>query len=42
MTDVGAEMMKGLEDLSVNNPGIVSNVRGRGTFCAVDIDTGSD
>jgi len=39
VTDVGAEMMKGLEDLSVNNPGIVSNVRGRGTFCAVDIDT---
>ena len=39
VTQVGDEMMKSLMDLSAKYPGIFSNVRGRGTFCAVDCDS---
>jgi len=39
VSDVGDQMMNGLEDLSKKYPGLISNIRGRGTFCAVDCDT---
>ena len=39
VTEVGDDMLRGLEDLSSKYPGVFSNVRGRGTFCAVDCDT---
>ena len=39
VTEVGAELKTGLTDLSVKHPGLLANVRGRGTFCAVDCDT---
>ena len=39
VTEVGDEMMTGLLDLSTRYPGVLANVRGRGTFCAVDCDT---
>ena len=31
--------MLGLKDMSTKFPGVLQNVRGRGTFCAVDCDT---
>lgn len=39
VTEVGNEMVKGLEDLSLKYPGVINNTRGRGTFCAIDCDT---
>merc|ERR1712198_244881 len=39
VSDVGDQMMNGLEDLSKKYPGLISNIRGRGTFCAVDWHT---
>jgi len=39
VTQVGDEMMGGLKDLSTKYPGVLNNVRGRGTFCAIDCDT---
>ena len=41
VTAVGAELQAGLEGLCVRFPGILSNARGRGTFCAIDCDTGA-
>ena len=38
VTEVGEEMMTGLRDLGTKHPGLLANVRGRGTFCAVDCD----
>ena len=39
VTEVGDEMISGLHSLASKFPGVFSNVRGRGTFCAVDCDT---
>jgi len=39
VTEVGDDMILGLEDLASRYPGVFSNVRGRGTFCAIDCDT---
>ena len=41
VTEVGAEMLAGLEQLAARHPGVWSAVRGRGTFCAVDCDSGA-
>lgn len=37
---VGAELLAGLETLAEQHPGLVSNVRGRGLFCAFDCPDG--
>ena len=39
VTEVGQQLQTGLADLSTRHPGLLANVRGRGTFCAVDCDT---
>ena len=39
VTEVGQELQTGLADLSTKHPGLLANVRGRGTFCAVDCDS---
>lgn len=36
---VGAKLLNGLEKLSKQSPGLVSNARGRGTYCAIDFST---
>jgi len=35
----GAYLLKGLEEIQERNPGIISNVRGRGLMCAFDLQT---
>jgi len=39
VAEVGDKMMQGLDDLAGKYPGVISNTRGRGTFCAIDCDT---
>ena len=39
VTEVGQELQTGLGELSTKHPGLLANVRGRGTFCAVDCDS---
>ncbi len=37
---VGAELLKGLESLQAQRPGMLSNARGRGLMCAIDFPDG--
>ncbi len=35
--NMGAVMLKGLQEIAANNPGFISNPRGKGLFCAFDV-----
>lgn len=39
---VGAQMLSGLEDLASESGGFLSNARGRGLLCAVDLPSTAD